>query len=495
MGEALAGESVVSYLPVLATFVPILAAIVVYIGGRYRKTLIEGLAVGASALTFILAGLMYPAIARGATLTSGRGFFSFPGAFSFYVDTLGFFMALLFSFVWLVATIYTVGYMAHGHNEGRFYSFLLVVEGGCMGTVLAGDLLGLILFFELMSVMSYILIIHEETPEAMAGGAKYLYMTIGGGLGLFLGVIITYNLAGSGCIYARGLITEPGPMATLAFFGYLVGFGMKAGMFPLHVWLPDAHPVAPAPASALLSGIMIKTGAYGLIRVYFGVFGPEFVSAMRWDSILLILAAITILLGSAAALRQDELKRRLAYSSIAQIGYVLAGIALLGERALVGALYHIFTHAFMKGCLFLVAGAIIHETGKKNISEMEGIGRLMPGTMVCFTLAAASMVGIPPLNGFLSKWNLAMGALDRSLPLVVGLLVLSSMLNAAYYFPIVMSAFFKGARAGHNDEIHDAPPVMLVPIVILAIGCIIFAVLPFNWPLELARAAVRQIIP
>ena len=491
--EGAAGEVVVSVLPVLATFLPIVSAVPVYLAGRYGGQLRERLSIGACAITVVLVALMYPPISRGAAVISGRGFFAFPGAFSFYVDTLGFFMALLFSFVWLVVTIYTPGYMAHGHNKNRFYAFHMVVLGGCVGTVLAGDLLGLFLFFELMSVLSYVLIIHEETPEAMSGGAKYLYMTIAGGLGLFLGVIITYHLAGTGSLHSGLLVTTPGRLATLAFIGFLVGFGMKAGMFPLHVWLPDAHPVAPAPASALLSGIMIKTGAYGLIRVYFGVFGARFAYQMRWNDILLIIAAITVLLGSAAALRQDELKRRLAYSSIAQIGYVLTGIALLGERALVGALYHIFTHAFMKGCLFLVAGAIIHETGKKMISQMDGIGRQMPVSMGCFTLAAASMVGIPPLNGFLSKWNLALGALDVSQPLIVGLLVLSSMLNAAYYFPIVMAAFFKGEHPGHKA--HEAPRSMLVPIVILAVGCLIFTVLPFNWPLELARAAVRQILP
>jgi multicomponent Na+:H+ antiporter subunit D len=283
-------------------------------------------------------------------------------------------------------------------------------------------------------------------------------------------------------------------------------------MFPLHVWLPDAHPAAPAPASALLSGIMIKTGAYGLIRVFHNVYSPRFFEEVNWEIAVVVLASVTILLGSALAILQDNLKRRLAYSSIAQIGYILLGISLLSERAMVGAVYHIFTHAMMKGCLFLCAGAIIVQTGKKNISEMGGIGFKMPLTMLCFTIASFSMVGIPPFNGFISKWQLSLAALELNRPEFVALLIISSLLNAVYYFPIIIAAFFNrrseaesGAHNGHGGHpphedpapalslSSEAPWEMLVPTAVLAVGCFIFALTPVNWPLEMIKTVATAL--
>ena len=242
---------------------------------------------------------------------------------------------------------------------------------------------------------------------------------------------------------------------------------------------------------------MIKVGAYGLIRVFYQVYGFTLLREAGWEKIPLILAVITILLGSAMALVQDDIKRRLAYSSIAQIGYILLGISLLSERAFTGAIYHIFTHAFMKGCLFLIAGAIIVRTGERKISHMGGIGLKMPLTMIAFTLCALSMVGIPPFNGFISKWELSLGALAIGQPLFVALLIASSLLNAAYYFPIITAAFFgkpKEAReevaatasesvsgksnSGTGNSLTEAPLTMLIPIGILGIGCLAFVLLP-----------------
>ncbi|MCR3923471.1 MAG: monovalent cation/H+ antiporter subunit D family protein, partial [Firmicutes bacterium] len=383
-------------------------------------------------------------------------------AVSFRVDILSFSLAVLSSFVWMLVTIYSLDYMCYEHACNRYYPILIVTLASCMGIFMAGDLFTLFIFFELMSLISYVLVVHEETAEALRAGYKYLIMTIIGGLALFFGIISTFELAGSVSLGGTTLISEPTNLAFFAYIAYLIGFGMKAGMFPLHVWLPDAHPVAPSPASALLSGIMLKTGAYGLLRVIFHVYGLSFMQETGWTNILAVIAIITILLGSAVAITQTDLKRRLAYSSIGQMGYILLGMSILNERALVGDIFHIFSHAFMKSTLFLAAGAIILKTGKRNIKDLGGIGKKMPFTMLSFTMAAVAMMGIPPFNGFLSKWTLSLGALDAHQPIYVMVLLISSLLNGLYYLPIIISAFF-GAEPGQEHaviKINEAPYTM-----------------------------------
>jgi len=348
-----------------------------------------------------------------------------------------------------------------------------------------------------MSIIAYILVIHEQTEEALKAGYKYLVMTIIGGLALFFGIIAVFELGGTVSLGAGVIVTEKTTLGLVAFICFLIGFGMKAGMFPLHVWLPDAHPVAPSPASALLSGVMLKTGAYGLMRVLFNVYSVELLIESGWNIILAVLAIITILLGSAVALTQFDIKRRLAYSSISQLGYVLLGLSILNFNSITGATFHIFSHAFMKSALFLAAGSIIWKTGKRNIADMKGIGRLMPLTLGSFSLAALAMIGIPPLNGFLSKWTLALGALDADIPGYVLVLLISSLLNALYYLPIIIPAFFEnppGYENGEHGDNHDliikvkeAAPLMVAVVVLLALCTLIFGLTPNNIAFSLSR--------
>ncbi len=514
--EQFAGERVVSSLPALIILAPFVASVIVFFLTRYRVRLGEYFTIGTIAIMFLAIFSMYDTVRAGKVIFSRFEFFAIPFSLYFRMDTLSFFLCLLIAFLWLIAGIHSIGYMAKEHAHDRYYAFYLVALGGCMGTVFAGDLLGLFVFFEIMAISSYVLVAHEEHPYAMFAGAKYLFMSIGAGLAIFFGLAITYHLAGTLTLDGFGLIQEVSTFSLAAFIGFLLGFGVKAGIFPVHIWLPDAHPAAPSPVSALLSGVMIKVGAYGLIRVFYQVYGFEYIRAVGWDQIALVLSTITILLGSALALLQDDLKKRLAYSSIAQIGYIVLGISLLSERAFTGALYHIFSHAFMKGCLFLIAGALIVKAGERRISYLGGIGRKMPITMIAFTICSLSMVGIPPFNGFVSKWQLSLGALDIGQPFYVGLLIVSSLLNSAYYFPIVVAAFFgtpkseeeaegdkQAPEQGHHVDAHDAPdkgiklteaPLsMLVPIAILAVGCVLFVLMPQNWPLNLAKTVVQEL--
>lgn len=485
-----------SFLPVWIVMFPMVMTAVIYYVEQHSEKMRNALAVGTSAVTFLSVAALYPYIMAG-NIIQFKMFQLLPNLdISFRVDILSFSLALLSSFIWMMVAIYSLDYMCKEHGCNRYYPVLIITLASCMGIFMAGDLFTLFVFFELMSLISYVLVVHEETVEALKAGYKYLIMTIIGGLALFFGIIITFELGGTVTLSGATLIKEPSTLAFFAFISFLIGFGMKAGMFPLHVWLPDAHPVAPSPASALLSGIMLKTGAYGLLRVIFHVFGFEFMQREGWTIILAVVAVITILLGSAVAITQDDLKRRLAYSSIGQMGYILLGMSILNERALIGNIFHIFSHAFMKSTLFLCAGAIILKTGKRSIKDLGGIGKQMPFTMFAFTLAALAMIGIPPFNGFLSKWTLSLGAMDAGVPFYVLVLLLSSLLNGLYYLPIIISAFF-GGEPGHEHDhvkINEAGYKMLIPIAILAVSCLLFGLLPTNLPFDLSRVAAEFLL-
>jgi multicomponent Na+:H+ antiporter subunit D len=482
------------YLPLISVVIPFLFALLLIVYGRGREATDNNLAVTGAVTTFTVVSLMSGLMLSGGMLGTARPYLAFPLTFSFAADSLSVFFALLFAFCFMMAVIYSPGYLHHSHARNRYLALMLVFEGSMLGVVLTGSLLGLLIFFEIMTLAAYLLVIHEENETAMFAGAKFLYMSLAAGLAIFFGLVITYYLAGRMDFVPGGYIPSS-PLVPVALFAFLLGFGVKAGMFPVHIWLPDAHPAAPAPVSALLSGCSIKTGIYGLIRVMHDVYGLEMVKFYAFDRVLLVLAVITILLGSAMALQQDQLKRRLAYSSVAQIGYVLLGLSLLSERALFGALFHVFSHALMKGCLFLCAGAIIVQTGEKYISKMTGIGYKMPVTMVSFALASLTMVGIPPFNAFISKWNLAVASLETGRALLVGVLIVSSLLNALYYFPIVINAFFVDEKeAGTRKLFRDkVPGVMLWTTALMAILCIGFAFIRPNWPVVVMRSIAAMI--
>ncbi|MFO8059099.1 MAG: proton-conducting transporter membrane subunit [Bacillota bacterium] len=490
--------SVVSYLPLWAVSLPLLATIPLYVISQKSAQIRDWFSIIIASISFVMVLGMYPVIRAGQII-----YLAFPNLFppfgiSFMVDSLGFAVALISSFVWLLCIIYSKSYMAHEHGCNRFYPFLLLCLGGCLGVVMTGDLFSLFVFFELMSLASYVLIIHAETPTAMRAGYKYLMLTLVGGLALFFAISITYEISGTVSLVSGHLFPEASKLAFTAFIAYVIGFGMKMGIVPLHVWLPDAHPVAPSGASALLSGVMLKTGAYGMLRVTYEIYGVELIASAGWDNVLLVIAGVTIFLGSALAIIQMDLKRRLAYSSISQMGYILLGTALLNESGLIGSVYHIFSHAMMKSTLFLAAGAIIFKTGKRDIRELKGIGFEMPITMGCFTIAALAMIGIPPLNGFVSKTFLSLGALDAGQFFYAFLLIVSSLMNGVYYLPIIIAAFFgerpEVARARKKSFLYELAPSMMVPMMLLAAGIFLSGLMPDNFILELSRAAARFLL-
>ncbi|OWZ83284.1 complex I subunit 5 family protein [Natranaerobius trueperi] len=489
-------SDIINFLPAWIFVFPFMMTFVIAFVERRSTFGRNVLSVITPIVTFVLVLAMYPTIMNGDTIYYQLANIVPPFGISFRVDALSFGLSLLSSFIWMLVSIYSLDYMKQEEHTDRYYPSLILTLSGCMGLFLAGDLFSLFIFFELMSLVSYLLIIHSETKEALKAGYKYLIVTIMGGLFLFFGIIMTFELTQTISLNQMAIIDTPSMLAFAAFISYVIGFGMKAGMFPLHVWLPEAHPVAPSPASALLSGIMIKTGAYGLIRVIFHVFDYQMILDSGWNWILAVVAVITIFLGSAVAITQENLKRRLAYSSIGQMGYILLGLAILTETAMIGDIFHIFSHAFMKSTLFLAAGAMIKKTGKNKISDFSGIGYKMPLTMISFTIAALAMIGIPPLNGFISKWSLSLGALEAGQPYYVLVLLLSSLMNSVYYLPIINIAFFGKEKkdTAVKSKSSEVPMTMVLPVVILGFGCLILSLFPTNLPYELSQLAAKALI-
>ncbi len=484
-------QIVVSIIPALIFLFPLVGAVGAMFADRYRSEWRNGAIIGSVTLPLLFAALLYPGVSSGKIVYLLINLLP-PAGIEFRIDLLSMYMLLLFSFLSVIIIIYTIGYYKNKQEGKVFFYFMLIAISGCLGVSMSGNMLTFFLFFELMSLSFVPLVAYKSNPGAYRAGLKFFFMTIISGVALFWAVVITYTTTGSLAFGLGGLVTEGEPVLAVAFVCYLIAFGIKSAVIPLHIWMPDAYAAAPTPAATISSVIMLKTGVLGLIRVFHDIFGLTVIQETGWNNILLVLAIISMLYGSICAFAQDDLNRRLAYSGIAQVGYILLGLALVTEMALVGTVYHIMAHAFMKGCMFLCAGVIYVNTGKTKISEMKGIGMQMPVTMLAFTIAAVSSVGIPPFNLFVSKWHLGLGAIEAGMPAIILVLLLSSILNASYYFPISINAFL-GCRELQNIERQRLrlQPLRMVPLLIFAAGAFIFTIMPYNWPLSLARAIAQ----
>ena len=377
--------------------------------------------------------------------------------------------------LWSFAVIYSTGYMAHEHNRRRYFIFYLLSLGMTMGIALSANLLTLYIFYEFLTIFTYPLVVHEGNEEAKKAGIKYIiYSFFGAGL-ILIGLIITYGNLGT-LEFARGGIVDLSTGSLLmwqaTFICFILGFGVKAAVMPLHSWLPSAM-AAPTPVSALLHAVaVVKSGVFGILRSMYSIFGITALVGLQMGYFVAALVSVTILVASIIAMQQDVLKKRLAYSTISQLGYITLGAGLMSTIGLAGGLLHIINHALLKITLFFCAGAIITVTGKKKISELNGLGKRMPLTMIAFTLAAIGMIGIPPVNGFISKWYLIQGSLENGAWFFVVILIGSALLNAAYFLPIIIGAFFK---EGDFTPVKgaEAPLSMLIPILILIAGCLV----------------------
>ncbi len=416
-----------------------------------------------------------------------------------HADALSVLFVTLSTLLWLVTTVYAIGYLEAAPHRSRFFGFFSLCVTATVGLALAGNLFTFVLFYEALTLATYPLVAHRGTPDAIRGAKIYLTYTVVGGALLLIGVIWLQVLVGPVAFVQGGILdTLPAdvyPQLRWIFVFLIVGLGVKAAIVPLHGWLPRAM-VAPAPVSALLHAVaVVKAGAFGIVRVVYDVYGVEFAQELDLLLALGIAASITIIYGSVKALSQDNLKKRLAYSTVSQVSYIALGTAIFGPLATIGGVVHLVHQGVMKITLFFAAGNYAETLGIHRVSEMDGVGKRMPGTTAAFTIGALGMIGVPPVAGFVSKWYLGIGAVESGVAAwVLPVLVASSLLNAAYFLPILYRAWFKEPTGDWREqglahgrfETHAAllwPPVVTA---VLALAAGLFAAAPYS-PLEWAE--------
>lgn len=493
-------EATRSVLPLIAVLAPIAGVLAALPLNRSRQRARDGVlacvVVAVAAIALVLLG----------GVAGGRTYETYvvqvtPQIWMYLrVDAAGALFGATVAVLWVLSFFYSWGYMAGGHRLGRYYGFFVLSLAWTLGVAYAGNLVTFLIFYELFSILTYPLVVHEETPEAIAAGTKYIvYILIGGSLVLLAIVLTFYATQGEQTLVAGGILSAAirRPLLLAIFWCFVAGFGVKAALFPLHGWVPDAHPAAPAPFSAVLSGVMVAAGAFGIMRVVFFVFGTRLLTDLGVLRYVTGIAAFTVLFAAVLAVSQDDLKRRLAYSTISQMAYVTLGVSLLSRDAAIGALVHIVNHAFMKGALFLCAGLFIKRFGIRNVSRLDGIARRAPVASAAFAIAALGMIGTPPLSGFVSKWYLGQGMLGaEDLPMLAVLLA-GALLAAVYLLPIVYRIYFRPPPVpldAAEAAAPEAPATMLVPIAAATLLTLLLGIgasLP-GLPISMARLAIES---
>lgn len=395
----------------------------------------------------------------------------------FRLDDLGRIFTVIVTILWILAGFYSFEYMKHEKEEKRYFGFYLMTFGVLLALTFAGNIVTYYLFYEMMTLLSMPLVLHSKTREALMGGLKYLFYSLCGAYMVLMGLFFLNKYAVTlqftpGGVLNKELTAGNEKLLLIMVFFMILGFSVKAGMFPMHAWLPAAHPVAPAPASAVLSGLIVKAGVLGIIRAVYFLFGESFIRETWVQTAWMTLSLVTIFMGSMLAYREKMIKKRLAYSTVSQLSYILFGLALLQPQAMTGALLHVVFHAFIKSTLFLCAGAIIYKTGRTNVDDMTGIGKEMPVTIWCYTFASLALIGIPPASGFISKWYLAEGSLLSGTGVFTWLgpvvLLISALLTAGYLLPITIKGFLPGTDYDYGSLQKREPNLwMIIPLIIL----------------------------
>ena len=401
-------------------------------------------------------------------------------------DPLSALFATLSSVLWLLTTVYAIGYLEDSPNRSHFFGYFSLCVTVTIGIALAGNLVTFLLFYEMLTLTTYPLIIHRGTDKALRAGRNYLIYTLAGGAVFLFAVVWLQTLVGPADFTAAGFspsfVESHQPLLTIIFALLIIGVGVKAALVPLHGWLPQAM-VAPAPVSALLHAVaVVKAGAFGIIRIVLDVYGIDNVSRLGILPFLAAIASITILWGSLRALQQDDLKRRLAFSTVSQVSYIALGMSLANHPlALIGGLVHLVHQGLMKITLFFCAGNLAETLGIHRISQVDGVGRRMPLTMTAFTIGAFGMIGVPPTVGFISKWYLALGGMEAGNWWVLSILAFSSLLNGYYFLPVISAAWFKEQSAPWPAE-HvwgrfETRLMLLIPPIITAFIVVIMGAL------------------
>jgi multicomponent Na+:H+ antiporter subunit D len=469
----------------LALLAPLVGAGLVMAAGR-KPNVREACSFVAAAALFSLTASLIPEIRAGKTLHYTL-FELLPGlSFSLRADPLSMMFAVAASLLWVLTVFYSAGYMRglQEHAQTRFNACFALALFGAIGCAFADNLLTLYLFYEIVSVTTYPLVAHHQDREGYEGGQKYLIYLTATAKGLILPAMVVIYVLGGSLDFAdniRSGILPPDVhrgLVTALYIACILGFA-KNGVMPLHHWLPGAM-VAPTPVSALLHAVaVVKVGVFSTVRVMLYVFGVDLMDGLNLGLPTAYFVSFTIITASVVALSKDNLKARLAYSTVSQLSYIILGVALLTPSGIEGGLVHIANHAFSKITLFFCAGAIYVATHKKNISEMHGLGRAMPWTFGAFGVAALSMIGAPPVAGFISKWYLLIGAIDARSLLIIGVLIVSTLLNAAYFAPVVYHGFFgKAAPTDAQHRYREAPLTMVIPLSLTAFISVLIGVYP-----------------
>jgi len=462
---------------------PIAGAIILYALGRF-PTLRNSIPLITSCSLFALVSILTIEVMDGNVPEISLFNFA-PGLpFAFKIEPLGALFALLSSFLWIVTTVYSIGYLSANHekNRVRYHTFFCLSLTSSIGIAFAGNMLTLFFFYEVLTLCTYPLVTHSGTDAARRGGRRYLIVLLSTSIALLLLAILwTWVATGTLTFKNGGILSEHVSSSAIAilFVLYIFGIG-KAALIPFHGWLPAAM-VAPAPVSALLHAVaVVKAGVFTVVKVIIYIFGLDVLRDQASSDWLLYVAGATILIASLLALRQMDLKRRLAYSTVSQLSYIIIGATMANSYALMGSTLHIAMHGFAKITLFFCAGAIFTVTKKTRIDELDGIGKQMPFTMGAFAVGSFALIGLPPFAGAWSKYYLVLGTLQENSYPLLALLLVSSLLNAFYFLPIVVRAFFplKDKNGTSANKISEAPILMLVAIMITTLGCFVLFAYP-----------------
>lgn len=483
-----------AWLPLLILLTSLFVALAIFPLAENRTKTRISLNLGGAILKLILVSSMLWGVYYGHQYETRLPFL--PGLdLVLRADALSMLFVVLSTGLWLVTTVYAIGYLENSPHRSRFFGFFSLCVTATVGIALAGNLITFLLFYELLTLATYPLIVHRGTEASRKAGRTYLIYTLVGGALLLVGTVWLYTLSGTLEFTSRGFLSAMDsahhPALMVIFVLLIAGLGVKAALLPLHGWLPQSM-VAPAPVSALLHAVaVVKAGAFGIIRVLYDVFGIEFSASLGLTLPLAAVAAATIVYGSMRALFQDDLKRRLAFSTVSQVSYIILGVAIVGPLATTGGLVHLVHQGVMKITLFFCAGNFAETLGIHRVSEMNGLGRRMPWSMAAFSIGAFGMIGAPPLAGFISKWTLGTGALEAGQGWVIFVLAGSSLLNAGYFLPILYVAWFKEPvgkwPAERSFGRYETSLALLLPPLVTALLAVLLGLLasapfsPYYW--------------
>jgi multicomponent Na+:H+ antiporter subunit D len=467
---------------IAAILVPLIGAFLIAASHRHPNQREAATLVTATALFILVLSLLSPVLAgERPEMTLWE---IIPGiSIALQAEPLGMVFALIASFLWIVTSVYSIGYMRghHEKNQTRFYVCFAIALSSAIGVAFAGNMLTLFIFYEVLTLSTYPLVTHHGTDEARRGGRTYLGLLLFTSIAFqLLAMVWTWSVAGTLDFTPGGILEGKASGGVIAVLLALYIFGIgKAALMPFHRWLPAAM-VAPTPVSALLHAVaVVKAGVFTVLKVTVYIFGIDVLADLGSSRWLMYVAAATILFASLIAIRQDNLKRRLAYSTISQLSYIVLGAMLVNPLGIIGGGMHIAMHAFGKITLFFCAGAILVAAHKTEISQMKGIGRAMPFTMTAFLIGSLSIIGVPPMGGMWGKWYLALGALEADHIVLLIVLMLSSLLSIGYLMPVVIQAFFRsGDQPSGNPGIHEAPLPCLIAQSVSAMGCIALFIYP-----------------